>query len=462
MESRTFEASRRSSSSHPLTALLIAGALLTTGTAHAFAEDVCFFYAPPAEGASTPTHVYYHPISCFDLECTDGPNGPCFSTGLKQYLGIVDGQGASMHVRSVLHYDVPYLYAGLLGLSQAQAQRLAAYGESVDLGEYRAMQKDPAAAGPQTATLLPPNPNIHGLVRTSETTPGFWAHFVPWYRPTGSSQTTSEVTPATYNMSYASQGKPSPLPVAERPLNQLRYWAFTPNAQLCRFGMADSQGACLSQKKLYYWLPYADQETGGVPGVEAELPTQWQEVYLNPQTNGYSAADAPALADTPAALAVYLHSLSDRISHHWCLDSVFIEPDTQTGDTIDYRLIYGNAACANVPHGLLHYEETGHEASTPARTRYAIELQLRELLDWAKRKNLTPLAPRVSGYYPASDPRFVDHIVNQVLWAVGRPCANQRLEALCQVAQAYGLPWHDGNQTCEYPTFPNDTQCQGP
>jgi hypothetical protein len=446
-------------------ASLAAGVLLMATPAHAFSEDVCLFYVPPQEQEGIPRQVYYHPFNCNDLQCLDGADGgSCFATGLRQYLGAV--LAGAYHARSTLHYDVPFLYARLAGLDETQALALAAHGESVDLGSFQAMQRDAVVAGQkQTATLASRNSNINGLVRTNGDTLGFWAHFVPWFRPGGSSLERSEVTPLTYDAAYELRGEPSPLPATERPLNHLRRWAFTQGTQVCQFGLADGQGACLGQslgQSLYFWLPAPDLESSDSNvAADGSAPLFWQEVHDRnslPNEEQYAETDAALLAGKPTGLGAYLHVLADRISHNQCLDSTFIEQVAHDED--EYRVIYNEAACGTVGHAALHYMETGHGTNTPPRTRQALELQLREMLDWGRRNQLTATPPVVAGYYPVKDPRFIEDMVARVTSAIGEPCANKRLAALCSIARAYGVRWHDGNTDCVYPSYPGDAQCQ--
>ena len=160
---------------------------------------------------------------------------------------------------------------------------------------------------------------------------------------------------------------------------------------------------------------------------------------VSPGDPNYDVAEHGSLK----ALAIYLHTLGDRISHNLCTDESYIEPASDPASGIDYSLIYPSS-CAVGSHMGMHYQETGH-TPVPERTADGAELVAAELEEWVA----------VSGY-----PRTVGYIANPVqranligailATAVPEACAADRLAALCTVSRDYGLGWHDGNPNCEY------------
>ncbi len=418
-----------------------------------FSEDICYHYQNTQNPA---TAINPAPFNCWDLQCRDGAlaevpasASTCVVTGLARYADA--SLLGSFHVRNSIHFDVTWLAARIQGMSAADARSLALFAEATDLGSF---QHYDYLGQPITGAAAD---SILGVQRTNMTTGGFWLHFIPWRQPTGSSATTSE-------LSYtAGSGTASPYPAQEVPLAHLRAWAFGQQAELCDFGMTDSNGPignCLTgaNRTLYYDLPLlADPKDAVDIRVRETLPLEWQRVH--PQSADCKSRDcyvpeySKQKAGSLAALGVYLHALADRLSHYHCSDESFIAntwmgPDAPK-QTASHYLYYPDI-CGTVAHVSLHYAETGQPA-LPERSRDAVRIAYQEIGTWmdvTRYKRETVTAAR--GF---PEPTSVEAVGMLIDRALTKPTAAERIGALCEVgSRGYGQAWHDNNPDCAYPT----------
>jgi len=121
-----------------LAGLIIPCALLLSQNAYAFSEDICFAYKK--NGAAGPQDTIWPiPFNCYDLTCVDGPaqsgGAPiCAIKGMFSYLNT--SLRHNLHGHNSLHFDVVWLEARALGMSRTDADLLATYSQSTDLGHY--------------------------------------------------------------------------------------------------------------------------------------------------------------------------------------------------------------------------------------------------------------------------------------------------------------------------------------
>ncbi len=435
-----------------LVVLAIAFGATAPGASWAFSEDLCWAYQDPAaqSGPLDPK-----PFNCWDLQCKDSPNGntpagACVAQGALTYVDAAVLE--TLHARNSLHFDVVYLLARLQGMSLSDARKLAVFDAATDFGQYRHYD-----AGGQNVLAM--SDDILGVRRTNFSTNGFWLHFVPWFRGSGSETTSTLVyTP--------SGGATAAFPSTERPLNHLRAWAFGAQTELCEFGLTAGSGvtgSCFGDgnaKTLYYDLPLLAGPNDIVDARQPQIsPLEWQRVARS-SSAGSDCTDRNACFDrsyssktgTLEALGIYLHSLGDRLSHHFCSDHASIGTTWQGEGTpnssADYYLFYPDI-CGTMAHVLLHYPESGQE-EVPERSENAIRLAMREIAEWVRVRGYSaagPVLPRAG--YPAV--ANLDAIVQLVSSAIAKGPAAERIGALCQIARnGYGLEWHDGSADCQY------------
>ncbi len=415
--------------------------------ASAFSEDICYAWRNTEKSKLKP-----QPFNCWDVECQDAnaeynPNRSCGGSGLQTYIEAAVKGG--YHTRNMLHYDVVWLFARLLGMSKEDADVVAAYSEAPDQGSYQ--HYDYLGEGVVSAT----SDNIDGLYRTNFATNGFWLHYVPWQRLTGMTQ---QVMPLTFfERNNASR---TPFGSHEAPLNHLRAWAFNQRSDLCEFGILttpeDPSSACInsggSSRSLTYTVPVV-----GFTAKPEPLTLSWQRASKLPTppcdiTSGsserntcYQQSWASGKKGSLMALGIYLHAMDDRLSHAACTDPSGIRRLLNS----NYELDYGNA-CGQGVHAVLHYEETGH-APTPDRSINALRFSFLEIDSWLTAMNYArqPVA-RVANF-PEVSRNNVEAIAGLVRPAVERGNAWGRIKALCKASvMGYGLGWHDNNSQCQY------------
>ena len=422
------------------------------GPSWAFSEDLCWSYV---DATTTSGPIIPKPFNCWDLQCKDQPAanssaGACARQGLETYIDAAVLE--TLHARNSLHFDTVYLLARMLGMSLADARKLAIYDEASDFGAYRHYD----ISG---QNVIDASEDILGVRRTNLPTNGFWLHFVPWYRGEGSSVTSVlSYTPGT--------GMASPFPATERPLSHLRAWAFGQQSELCEFGLTEgsgSVGACLGgsgSKTLYYDLPLLAGPGDVVDArVPETTPVSWQRVKRTTGA-GSECTDRETCFDRSfsgksgsiEALGLYLHSLGDRLSHHFCSEGSAISTswmgEGTPSNSADYYLFYPDI-CGTMAHIMLHYPETGQD-EVPERSTEAIQLAAQEIAQWIAATGYSStgaVTPR-PGFPAVSNTGAVVELIRR---AIAKGPAADRLSALCNIARAgYGLEWHDGNTNCQY------------
>lgn len=419
---------------------------------YSFSEDICYEYLDPNKTTNADP-LNPQPFNCWDVTCKDSapnynPKRPCATTGLETYINAAALE--KYHGRNLLHYDVVWLLARMLGIPKADADNLAAHSEATDLGIYTHYDYlgNPI---PSSTTAY-----IYGVRRTNYATKGFWFHYIPWYRMPGMTSNTSTLT---YT---APVGDSSPWPEQEVPLRHLRAWAFGKRDTVCEFGItADvttDTAVCLNgAKNITYSSPIV--ATADTPPETA--PLEWQRIqkkaaddatcntsdeYNTCYIEGYSSARKGTLE----ALGVYLHAMDDRLSHFLCSDSSPIEPGSDF-----YTLTYGQP-CAQITHAIMHYNETGH-SPVPERSLNAIRYTFYEISNWIAWKKTqsggyTTEVIVNSSNYPAVSIANADSIVDMIGKALPKGIADYRIKALCKIAiKGYNLGvWHDNSSDCKY------------
>lgn len=424
--------------------------------AHAFSEDICYEYVNTSKTTySDPINPV--PFNCWDMECKDNinhSNTQCATTGVETYINaaLLD----KYHARNTLHFDVVWLIARMLGMTSQDAYTLAAYSQATDIGQYGHYY---ANGNPMPNTITD---DIIGVQRSNFSSLGFWFHYIPWYRSTGMTETSSTLT-------YTSGGTPSPFASQEVPLNHLRAWAFGKRDSVCEFGITKNMNSDTAQ---------CINDGGGTAAINYSIPViadyrpptslwtlSWQRINPNSTTygctdpstgkaipcynGGYTTNYANTNKGALKALGVYLHAMDDRLSHFLCVDSAYIE---QSGS--NYSLQYP-AECGQVTHAVMHYAETGH-SPVPERSINAIKYSYYEIKEWIAWKKTqtggfaTETVTNASNYPAVSDANM-NSISDMIGKALTRGISRDRIKALCKIAtRGYNLGWHDGNTECKY------------
>jgi len=413
--------------------------------AYSFSEDICFGFSK--KGSAGPlAPLYPVPFNCYDLQCTDGPatNGGAPVCAIKGMAGYLNASMThNLHGHNSLHFDVIWLEARALGMTTADANLLATYSQSTDLGHYIPYDY----LGRPLAII---SDDIYGVTRLNVAQKGYWFHYVPWFKLPGMQVTQEHLK---YNFNHT----PGQTPFGnwEVPLNHLRSWAFGQRSSVCKFGITNAIGNCFeatpnpaTNTVLAVSMPLVNPVT-----VPDEVILDWQRIRYHPNlyntgTASLGTYDSPAYAaakkGSVVAMGIYLHAMADRLSHFLCSDSSYIEAVTVPNSNVRYAINYATT-CGQLIHAGMHYRETGH-VPVPQRTISAVKFSIYEIKDWLQTVGYSSIGPAsVNGAVA------MDALANEIAPALAQQCAATRLSALCNIAKARGLGWYDNNSTCNYP-----------
>lgn len=448
---------------------LIAACVFTPINAHAFAEDVCFQYVDPQAKSGD---VVPHAFNCWNVQCTDTvkpENEPvgCVVKGVARYLNATIAKG--LHGRNTVHFDTLYLFSRMLGLSNEDALDTAAYSEATDLvgGYTHTDQYGKAMTQLKTA-------NLQGITRLNLNTAGYSYHFVPWLRTEGHALKKS----LTYDNAYQQHGQASPYAKSEALINHLRLWAFGGRQTLCDFGLMKDQNNPLSEcfteqdgKKIFVSIPYVAPGNEDTRGKNNFLLSSQKIVPTNTNACGgngeedcvYDPDYAKTIHGTAKSLGIYLHVMSDRLSHSYCTDPAFItpgwdrkQPKPKDMDADAAYSVWFRDNCGTVNHMAKHYAETGHK-KLPEQTVKALDFSYLEIQEWIKAGKYFEHHPQQQAATPKPGYPSLNEtakVVKMVGDALKQADAGDRNKALCEIAlNGYGItPWHDGSTDCKYPT----------
>ena len=384
----------------------------------AFSEDICLNLTDP-----NPMELR----NCWDKECLDDggihfDGKDCSTAGSVRYLkATLLGKQYEDWNRSVVHFDLVWILARLNGLNPQDSLTLAAYSQAPDKGRYVHYSSD------GKKTLLYKIDDLGGVYpRGRLSTAGAWFHFVP---RTGGTRSSDRIDFMRYDFS-----NDPPFDDSEGPIIHLRDWAMGKRQSVCRFGITDKTGNCPSEGKLMVWYPAIwffkfpyFYSLGHQPIVIRSEPSQSEK---------WTAENAGTLK----ALGVYLHALTDRLSHTLSTEGSFIRPG---GWFSRFQLTYLWDGFEPRSHGREHYPEIGH-GNPPQRTSLAISYTHDEIVRFLK---LHPDLVKEKKRYDFNKLKI------ELMNALGTGSARARVGALCMIARAYGLGWHDANNSCSYGIF---------
>ena len=405
------------------------------------------------------------PYNCLDFQCDDGIDSgetkpQCLVTGLVTFAratilpALLPVPTERFHVRSITHFDMTWVLGRMAGLSEADATQLALYSEAADLGVYQ--HYDHQGKRMEGLDTL----DISGGVRTNIPTLGYGLHFLPWYR--------GALSMKAAPMPKYHQSKPGKSPWAkhEHMLSHMRAWAFGQRDSLCELGltkdMSKPDADCFAESDnrqviVYDPLIPGPTNTSEGSGQETEAILQWQRMQPL-ETLPQSCTDDPTAHvcynpdyatnnhGSVAALGIYVHGMTDRISHHYCASQAGIEQ--LSGEAADYRLIYPSQ-CGPVGDIVNHNQELANVAM-PERTYLGIEYTLREIRAWVAATHYRPKAKvKANPNFPALDD--MQGLLRMFGNALSQDDAAERIQSMCEIAvRGYNLGWHDGNPTCNY------------
>ena len=354
-----------------------------------------------------------------DLTVTDAGISNCLTSDGTTPTICVSGQGAG---RSMIHVDSTFFIAQALGFKDDIAYWLAAYDDATDLGTYQPFDNCGKALG----DVRKQTEAIPSVVRTSLTTGGLAIHFPTAFSVdgTGADLVTNGVT-GLYPFYQSNSKYPAIDTVYEGSLSHLRRWAMTFDAGstppvLCNSGFTQSVGdsyfagsACYTKNDAgvpINGLTPLSSADGGSQAFQTVSGRQYLFAVNDPKSSQplQTALDAGngrrwngSTAAVPAELvrmAVYLHSVQDRVSHQYCGDaSLARTADAGSGFIYSYSMLM----CSSINHAQGHFDEIGRP-TLPLRVFTALNITYDELQKFAEAMRLTH-----SDWFSAPAPLFL-------------------------------------------------------
>ena len=335
--------------------------------AHAFGVDVCF--KDPGVGAGIIQNCINVDESCRTDNLNLGQEMSCRANALIDSLSGLSGSKAIIGGRSLLHSDSTYLMAQLIGFTPWQAYQIMIYSEATDQSQYTAfdqqgsqiLSNDEIAACrgawgsnmPHGCLLI--SQSVNGLYKFNAPTGGMLLHIHALYSPNGT-KAPAVNPPGDYlapnNLQY------DPL------LSNFQDWVFGARSDLCAGGitqvLSSSTSSCersthvLKSPVNFFASNYSplaipfvttlgtfiinEDDTRKVLATNTDFQS-----YLTPQDSAY------------AKMGIFLHTLQDRYSHHFCTDNSYFYKDP----TGNYNSNYSSIYCAQGSHFLWHAWEQG-------------------------------------------------------------------------------------------------------
>ncbi|MCI4624723.1 MAG: hypothetical protein L3V56_02060 [Candidatus Magnetoovum sp. WYHC-5] len=403
---------------------------------YTFSEDICNNYKDTTSPTNDFKEIIHGSFNCHDLNCnldedeaTSNQSGSCTSREDSSETNPYSG----LYGRSSIHYDVVWLLARLQGMSKADASRLAAYSQSIDPGQYTHYDYNGKAIEHSKTD------NLNGIMRSNTQTYGYWLHNVPWYKDEGDSDKSKSLT---YNTSHVT-GE-SPFSSCEKPLNHLRQWAFGQRDTVCTFGITDDSGNCYNKQT--HKTIFMTITTGSQVSVDYKTILGKQKMKAcddTTDTDCYESNYDVNNKGTLKAFGIYLHSISDRLSHILCSNYSFLEKNTDTTKNYDYRGRY-STCCSQTVLASMHHRETGYP-TLPKRSVDAVYYTMYEIADWIKYTGYSVEQTAIT------DSQILESIAQKIVdESLTEKCAPNRVKALCEISKNYGLGWHDGKDECKY------------
>ena len=424
---------RRSRTLFPLGLAL--GGLLSSSAAWAFGEDICYPKTANSSGL-------YPAVDCLPLPSACNPSATTFSSSCRTaVLNQVAATNANANPgRSTVHSDATYLMAQVVGFLERDAYWISVYDQAIDFGSFTPADINGVAVGSGTAVL-------DGLVRNNFNTGGVLFHFL---------------APRNNGLSIPNPNVNGLKPVVSDPnevlLANLRGWALSDGGSpSCAGGLTTPVGAnnyatgpaCYLGASLTGAL--AAFSTTAVPfNVQHGTGPQIIQARTTSSSVTYTYAPAfptvidpanndPALVKD-ARLAVYLHALADRISHHVCTDKSVLTGPTSSASGKNFDVQMTNPDCDQGNHFTRHALETGVTqslvATENATTVNALNAVFDELVSFA----------RARGLAGTSGQR--DALIADLVAALGTPGAATRVCKLVDVASKYGVTAYPGAASC--------------
>lgn len=400
----------------------------------AFSEDLC--WQADGKGVS----------SCTPLPAECEPVGTRSPTCLTRATAVFAGVRNFAHARSSVHVDASYTLAQVVGFPAEDAYWIAAYDQAVDLGSYEPVdqQGNPVGNG-SLATAL-----IDGLVRTNLADGGVFFHFIsPRADPLGPLPTVDGLHPDLNDAQ------------AEGFLVHLRAWALAGSGNgrpACTDGLTVVSGSNLALGPSCFMRdPGGPADIDGVisifgpTAVAFSSATGSQVIVSDGSPNGPQYAESfdsvvggGATRAANARLGIYLHALSDRISHHVCTDRTALSGPSGIARTFEVDL--SNQDCTQGLHALRHIWEVGVDQDLLSAEDRTLEATLNamyaELLAFAEARGV--LRPG------ADDLATRDRWVADLRAAAAVADGASRLRSIARLACGNGLQPFPGSDDCLY------------
>ncbi|MDG1987411.1 MAG: hypothetical protein P8J18_05500 [Halieaceae bacterium] len=385
--------------------------------------------------------------------CREQPLEPEYKAFLCRVLATSDslsglsGTNAIIGGRSLVHSDSVYLIAQLNGFSAWQAYQIMIYSEATDQSSYEPFDKSGSLMVSQDMIedcyqsnmesykeCLALTPRLMGLYKFNDESGGQLLHLHSRYSESEEAPPTTQF-PADY---FSARQIDS-----EVLLSNLKAWTFGMRDDLCVSGITKDIGnplsACLDSKHLDFPMNFFSFGVGSQVPFQAKLGT----FVINENSESKVLSEESSFSayiphDTRMAkLGIFLHTLTDRVSHHMCTDrSWFYEKEDG-----NFNSVFPSAPCGQGGHFLWHVWEQGTD-------QYNIEDQEFRTMEIALAEIWNVLSERaiqlslMTEDYQGGERRYV---ISQMIEVLGIYDPALRLGRMTELIESFGflpLPGH--------------------
>jgi hypothetical protein len=419
--------------------------LISSQTAFAFGQDVCFYNTDPNQPKKNLlTNCIDVDAQCKTDQLSVKETQACKKQATSSAMESMFNPDILAGGRSLMHMDFTYYMAQLIGYPAKAAYQIAIYDEATDSGQYIPFdaQGKPLLTAAERQSCdkdsfsnkkcLLMSASINGVAKFNSTTGGMLLHL-------GARFADKPTPPLTYPTKYTLT------PNLDPHLASLRTWALGASPNACVVGITQSNGQCIqgtatNPAVLTGYVPAcapgksaliaintllgeqiinSDLDKNNIPLPTHVIYSHDIDNYVKPHDGAY------------AKLGIYLHALQDRYSHHNCSDYSYMY--ATSADSNHYNVLFDNKECDQGNHMYWHSLEAGtHQQNIENQMHHTLEPAMSatfdELVAYAKTHNIN-INPDLEK----------EKWIKEYVAVIGIYDASERLQAVMRLFQAHHL-----------------------
>lgn len=374
---------------------------IITPKLYAFGVDLCFHKPSPKQ--PTIQNCINIPQSCKTDRLSPKQLDICQNQALKVSAESLVGLIPIVGARNTVHSDATYLMAQLIGFTPWQAYQIMIYEEATDQGQYTPFNQQGLPIlteleindcrknwGPHIPhKCLLTTPLVHGIYKFNYHTGGMLLHLHARYSPDA-----KPLPRLNFPINYLTDDNPH-----EPLLKNFETWVYDKRENACSGGVTDQT---LQPNTPCGPAPHILETRANISplnnfNIVLPLPTNLGQLTIQDKgplvfANNQSLQKYLYPHDISLAkIAIFMHTLQDRYSHHMCTDDSYFYRQP----TGDYTSHYSNINCAQKNHFIWHAWEQGtiqsnsNIAPEHQTIRPALSAAYDQLITFALYKNIS-------------------------------------------------------------------------